>query len=261
MGLLCAVLLSIHLSRGDSRFVWHHLAQPQRKLFSEYLFFSLPFILAALPTWQFWEFFECILFCFCLAHWKVYRSQKRIYWKNLGKIIPAQDFEWLSGVRKHCLALSILFILIYSFCWVRALPIIGLWFVTLIFINFYTEGESLTVIRLFYKGNPAAFLWKKLKRSTVIFTMLYLPPLLLNLYFHPDIWFAYPVFFAMEWVVLAYSIFAKYSIYRPNQVLKGNTVIQSLALIGAIFPFLAPLPIFLCFWYYAKAKKHLALLR
>jgi hypothetical protein len=253
LGLLCVALLSIHLSRGDSRFVWHHLAAPKRKLFSEYLFFSLPFMLPALPTWQFWEVFVFLLFCFCLAQWKVHRPQKRIYWPWLGKLISPQDFEWLSGVRRYWLALVPLYLIIAAFCWVRALPIVGLWFVTMLVVSFYTEGEPFNIFRLHYKGRPSAFLWQKIWRATRLLSIIYIPFLLVNAVLHSDIFIAHIIFFLMQWVALVYAITAKYATYKPNEILAGNAVLQGFALMGTIIPFLAPLPIFLCFWYFNKA--------
>lgn len=257
VGLLSFVLLSIHLSRSDSRFVWHHLTHPRRKLFSEYAVFSLPFILPALPTLQCWQLPIFFLFCWVLSNWKYHRPQKYLYWSWLGKIIPPKDFEWLSGLRRYWLGFVLIYSIIFVFCWLRALPIVALWFITLMVTNFYTEGEPLNIFRLYYKGNPKRFLWLKIRRGTVLLAIFYLPPLLINAGLHSDIWYAHVLFFLMQWVALVYAILAKYAAYTPNQLLMGNTVMQSMALMGTIIPFLAPLPIFLCFWYYCKAKKHL----
>ncbi len=255
--LIGLALLSTHLLRPDSRFVWHQLPHAKAKVFAEYWLFSLPFVLPALPTLQFWILALHALVCWGLSRWSYKRSSKGWYFPALSKWIPAAPYlEWLSSIRRYWIYLLPLYALTWAFCWLRGFPILSLWGITLILANFYTEGEPLNILRIRLK-DPARFLWWKIRTAWWLMSIIYLPPLVVNALFHSDIWYFHLIFFLMQLVALWFLVVSKYSIYQSNTKLSGNAILQAFALMGTIIPFLAPLPLILCFWYSPKAIRQL----
>lgn len=251
------ILISIHLSRPDARFLWQQLPKPSAKLFAEYWLLSLVFVLPALPTWQFWILPLHALTCYLISKWRYYRKGKLWYFPWLSNYFPANKYlEWLTGFRRYFWALLPLYLLSWAFCWLRGFPIIALWLFTLFLVNFYNEGEPLNVLRIQMKA-PKAFLSKKIGIAFKLMLLLYSPQLLINAIIDADIWYFHLIFLIMQLIALLFLILSKYAIYQPHEKLKGNAVLQGLALMGTLIPYLAPLPIFLCFWYYPRAIRQL----
>lgn len=256
-GVLLLLLVSLHLSRPDARFLWQQLPRPREKLFGEYWVLSLPFVLPALLGWQFYLVPLHALLCYALSHWQYYRRAKSWYFPWLSKYLPASShLEWLSGIRRFWWALLPLYLSSWIFCWLRGFPIVSLWFFTLFLANFYNEGESLNVLRIQMKS-PRAFLVKKIKKAFSLMLILYTPQLVINALIHSDIWYFHLIFLLMQLIALLFLILSKYAIYQPDEKLKGNAVLQGLALMGTLIQYLAPLPVFLCFWYYPRAIRQL----
>jgi hypothetical protein len=254
---ICLILLSIHSSRKDSRFIWHKLQNPQQSIFTEYWIFTLPIILPALVTLHFWIAGIHFLVCLGLSFWKIRPKTLKIYFPYLHRIIPVSYFEWLSGMRLVWLPFILVYLLIWAFCWVRALPIVGLWILTFMISNFYNEGEPRNLLQLKMGDNAAGFLNKKIATHSLLVLFIFVPPLTVNAFFHPDIWIFYPIFMLMYLLVLAFMITSKYSIYKPASLLKGNAVWQTMGLLGAVIPFLAPLPLLLTIRNYFRAIANL----
>jgi hypothetical protein len=256
-GILSFLLLSAHLARPDARFLWQQLPQPSAKLFAEYYLFSLPFVLPAIASWQFWLLALHALCCWGLSKWPYYRKGKFWYFPWLSNWISVRkQLEWLTGIRRYWWVLLPLYLLTWAFCWLRAFPIIGLWFFTLFIANFYNEGEPLNILRI-QMDRPATFLRKKIFSAFGLMLLLYAPQLLINAIIHNDIWYFHLIFLCMQLIALLFIILSKYAIYEPNAKLKGNSVLQAFALMGTVIQYLAPLPIFLCFWYYPRAIRQL----
>jgi hypothetical protein len=233
------------------------LHAPAQSLFSEYWLFSLAFVLPAAFTWQFWIIIAHFLLCLGLSRWYYKPKESRIYWPHLSKLVPPSYFEWLSGLRRAWLPFLLLYLFIWIFCWVRALPIVGLWGLTFIIASFYNEGEPRNLLQLHLGDSPAVFLRRKIMKQALPMLLLFVPPLVVNAFFHPDIWPFHLLFLCMYLLVLMFMITSKYSVYEPNKDLQGNSVWQSLALLGAVIPFLAPLPLFLTVRNYIRAIRHL----
>jgi len=257
LGVISMILISLHRTRRDSCFVWHRLNAPAQSLFSEYWLFSLPFVLPAAFTWQFWIIIVHFLLCLGLSRWYHKPKEAGIYWPQLSKLVPPSYFEWLSGLRRNWLPFLLIYLFVWIFCWVRALPIVGLWGLTFIITTFYNEGEPRNLLQVHLGDSPAVFLRRKIMRQALPMLILFIPPLAVNALFHPDIWPFHLLFLLMYLLVLMFMITSKYSVYEPAKELQGTSVWQSLGLLGAVIPFLAPLPLFLTLRNYIKAVRHL----
>lgn len=258
------ILFLAQITRRDRNFIFLHLKNPQKSIFTEYVILS--FILSGFLLFsRYWYFFLLIiLFSYAISFAK-YSFRKKTKLGFLGKIISPKNFEWLSGIRKYKYSFGILYALSLSVSPFVFLPLLVLWILTVQIISFYEECEPLHF--LFADNcNPARFLKKKIINHSFLLLCLYFPVLVINSIFNPNLIIFNFVFFIVQLTVLALTVFFKYKIYFPREIIPGNTiylvVIQVCTVlpfvIGSI-PFLLPLPLFLCFKYYFSAKQNLKL--
>jgi hypothetical protein len=175
---------------------------------------------------------------------------------NLSNIIPADNFEWLSGSRKHYLYLSLCLIAALITSWLKIVPLFFLWIFTFTITSFYTECEPLHIL-FASSENMKKLLRSKIIRHSILLIMIFAPVLIINSFFHPEMTFINIAFILVEIILLAFSILLKYTSYQPDENLNGNSILISLATIGVIIPFLLPVPLIMCFRNYRKAIKNL----
>jgi hypothetical protein len=249
------LILSVHFSRSDYRFVCTKLPDAGKKMFAEYFCFSMPLIMPVLFTLNFWIIAIHLLSIFCIARFRVKPKKSGTVLPWLHRIIPVFYFEWISGIRKSWVLFLIIYLLVWSFCWLRAFPIVGLWFLMFLISTFYTEGESLNQLKIHLKGNASRFLVFKIIRHSLVLLLLFAPALFINAIFHPDLMIFHIIFMFMYLLSLAFFISSKYSMYKPAQYISGNEMVQAVGILGALIPFLAPLPLLLTLRNYFKAVK------
>jgi hypothetical protein len=170
--------------------------------------------------------------------------------------IPAAFFEWKSGVRQSIFFLIPLYILAIVFCWFKVLPLLLLWLINSTIASFYSEHESLQILRVHQLG-AKPFLHHKLVSHCKLFLLLNLPIVIVNTMFNPSLWYVTIVFLPVQLSLLCFAILYKYASYEPNQKNKANSFIVSLVVVATIIPFLTPIPIIMACRYYYKAVHNL----
>jgi hypothetical protein len=256
------IILMIQISRRDKSFVFLHIAFPRKAIFTEYAVLSFLFS-AYLLFSPFWYFFILIIISCIVISGIKYVVKKKTKFVFLSELISPKNFEWVSGIRKYRLTFGFLYIVTLAVSPVIFLPIFCLWILTIQIISFYEECEPLNILR---SGSikPSRFLKIKILRHSVLLLIIYIPVLIVNSVFNPNLILFNIIFFIVQITVLSLAIFFKYKIYAPRDILPGNSmfliVIQVCTIlpfiIGSI-PFLLPLPLFLCFKYYFSAKENL----
>ncbi len=185
-----------------------------------------------------------------------YTLRKKTFFKNITAIIPASNFEWVSGFRKSFLLLIPLYVLAAGFCWLRFLPLLLLFFTTIVIVGFYNECESLQMVR---EGSFSSetFLKQKLLRNCIYLLLLYIPILLINALFNAEYLFINSFFMLTQLSMVCFSICFKYANYQPNQDAATNNVTVLVVSLCSIIPYLLPIPLIMAFSYYGKAKNNL----
>jgi hypothetical protein len=258
IAVIVALVLMAQLSRSDKSFIYLHLSRPRTAIFTEYFLLSLPFTLPLLFTSN-WYCFPLFPVAFAIiSQLQITVSSPQVKYRWLAKFIPAQQFEWLSGLRQALPVFALLYAVALTFCWVKALPLFLLWLLNTMVLSFYQEGEPLQLLRI-YAETPKLLLRKKLVEHSKLLLILNLPVIALQGIFYPLIGLIGIVFLALQLISLAFAIFLKYSTYAPNQSAKSNTLLLTLAQLGVIFPFLLLVPLAMCFRYYGRAIRNLAL--
>jgi hypothetical protein len=252
---IALICIALQYSRNDKSFIYKHLHDPHLQIFSEYAALSLPFSITSIFTKSWYCFPLLLLLLFCIPFFKFSFTRKTVF-KNISSIIPATNFEWISGIRKHYISFIILYFLAVAFCWLRILPLFLLWFLTIVIISFHTECESIQVLR---EGNklPSKYLLDKLTINSTYLTILYLPLLMINTVFNSELLFINILFFTSQFFLLCFTICFKYSSYIPTKSLIGNSITLAIISVSSALPWVFPIPAILSFFYFAKATKNL----
>lgn len=253
--LLSVTCLGIQYSRKDKGFIYKQLEKPHFQIFSEYLILTLPFSATSLFT-QNWFYFPLQLLLLAFIPFLKFEFKHRAVFKNLSYIIPASNYEWLSGIRKNYVSVIILYSVALAFCWVRILPLFLLWFLTILFASFFQENEPLHILR---EGNKTArnFLLNKIKINIRYILIFYSLPVIINAIFVHEFLTLTLLFIPAQIALLCFAISLKYATYKPNTNILGNSVAFSIIAILSAMPYFLPIPLILAIVYFYKAEKNL----
>jgi hypothetical protein len=258
---LAATLLvfSHYLSRKDAIFVKLNVEKPQLALFFDYLLLSFLFILPVLFTPNWYCFFLILMGIYGLSFIQIKPTFRPLELRFLTRFIPVSMFEILSGGRKNYLifALIFLYFLALTLSWVRGLPLFLLWILTTSIGSFFSEYEPLNMLRKDENLKANSFLKEKLIRYILPLIVAFLPILIINSVFQPDIWWINPIFLLVQMLTLSLSILYKYATYHPKAYFNGNSPVLIIAGLSIILPFLIPLILMFNLRYYPKAMRNL----
>lgn len=250
-------LLQIHLRRKDLNFLKHHIKGFRLEITFEYFILSIPILLLFIITGNLLAAFVFIIACLILPFIPSPASKAQTLNPFLN-FIPANAFEWRSGIRKYWYYLLPLILLSIIFCWVRILPLILIYIATTIIFTFYQQSESLAMLKVQGK-NRGHFLRKKCANHLLLLNLIILIPLGLNYLFQPsDGWLVLILFLGLNMIYL-FVIFLKYANFEPERDLSSNGLTVALASLCPVIPYLAPIPIIFCFIFFFKARKNLKL--
>jgi len=253
--LMSALCLSIHYSRKDKQFIYKQLHKPYLQIFSEYALLTLPFSISSIITKNWFLFPLLLLILFCISFLKFQFKRKAVL-TNLSSIIPASNFEWISGIRKQYISFICIYLVALAFSWVRILPLFLLWFLTIMVASFFLENEPIHILR---EGNKSArkFLSDKLKTNIRYILILYSLPILINAIFVQEFLLITLLFVPMQISLLCFAISLKYCTYKPQTNQLGNNVAFSVVAMLSALPYFLPIPFILAIVYFYKAQKNL----
>lgn len=252
---LIVFCLYLQVYRKDSPFIYKHINRPQLQIFSEYIALTFPFSFTAVFT-KSWYFYPALLICLAVISFIKISPKEKTIFKNLSLIIPASNFEWISGYRKQYFAFSFLYLFAVAFCWFKILPLFLLWALTILISSFYNKCEPVQILR---EGNklPMRFLWSKIKKNSLYILILYTPLILINTIVNPDYLLINLLFVPTQISFLSFSICWKYGYYSPNATQTSGSL--PLAVVGMVssLPYLLPIPVLLSVAYFYKASHQL----
>lgn len=254
--LLVILCFGIHLRRKDSTFAQLHLSNYHFQMYIEYILFTLPFAITALFTSHYFYFLVLLILLWFIPYLK-YASTQKTTLKNLYKLFPtAHSIEWVSGLRKAAFTIVPLYVLAIATCWMRFLPLLLLWFITTSILNFYSEHESIQILKTKH-SNSKNFLSEKIMKHCTYICIFYAPILLLNIIFNHDFADINVLFLMIQLALIVFAINAKYSSYVPAQQNSASNISVAIISIASIVPYLLPLPIIFAIVYYKKAIQNL----
>ena len=215
-----AVLLGVHAARRDERFLRIAGVAYRRLFAAEYLVlclpFSVPLLLSAAPHLAAVGPVSALLLSRLPAGlvppFVAQRAQRR---SPVPLPLPATAFEWLAGMRRSAIWLSLLYIAAALLSrHVEALLVV-LALVVLTPTAFYQDGEGSTLVEVFALS-PEAFLRHKIGRSLVLLWGLAAPVVVLSALRHPSLWYVALAVPALGSFVLAAAVLIKYAFYTEG---------------------------------------------
>lgn len=253
--LMSAVCLAIHYSRKDKSFIYKHLDKPHLQIFSEYSLLTLPFSISSIITKNWFCFPLLLLLLFSISFLKFQFKRKAVL-TNLSSLIPASNFEWISGIRKQYISFISIYLLALGFSWVRILPLFLLWFLTVLIASFFLENEPIHILR---EGNKTArrYLLNKLKVNIGYILILYGLPIIINAIFVQEFLLLTLLFIPMQIALLCFAISLKYATYKPQTNQLGSNIAFAIVAIISAMPYFLPIPVILSIVYFYKAEKNL----
>lgn len=256
LGLTGATIMAVyawHINRRDLNFVSNYLQRPALQVAVNYNLLVLP-VSAALAVNLNWPLVLALHAAVsALVLFRLKPKVPRLAF--IGRFVPAEQFEWIAGIRSSFYSLLLLLPLALLLSPVKLFGVGALFLINTIVLSFYSHFEPLVML------NPknldaGAFLNRKMAFSVKVLLMLNVPLLAVNAAFHPEIaWFNLCLLGAFI-VLAACSVQIKYANYHPNGQLGIHA--DFLVLFAMIFlPYLLPLGIFIYFSSRRKAIQHL----
>lgn len=249
------LLYSVHSRRKDYRFYLLILDRPKAVMAIEYMLASLPFTIILLCTGKYISGVMTAVLPFLIV---ILPRVPSTYGMMRYRItFNINSIESVSFLRKNFFLTVVLLLVAYVFCFDPGLSIAALSLLSYIFIGTsYSENEPLCLILL--DEMPAGkFLRSKIFKSSVLWTMLYAPALLLYGIFNIGTFYLIFVPLLILFIGLCVNVFIKYSLYEPSLRHRQTTMAEILANAGIIVPFLLPFTIFMTAFHYRKAKANL----
>ncbi len=247
--------ITIHFKRNDKQFLKTHIANHQAVYALEYLILGLPLLLPLLYNGYFVLCGAYLLVILLLLPIPPI-SQKAITYNQVLWLIPDQDFEWKSGLRKTIWLVSVVWLAGMGTSWLIGGVPLTLFILGIIVIGFYEQGEPLPMLLAFEK-RPRELLVQKIKRLLILFAWLTIPLIAIFMVFHPQYWY----FLVIEWLLLAnlhvFTILVKYAFYRPNAKSPASQTIEAIGIFCSLMPIFVPVVWLLGIRFCGKAMNNL----
>ena len=171
--------------------------------------------------------------------------------------LPAEAFEWRSGLRRTAPLLAVLYGAGLVFSGHPAAVPVALFGLSLATAGFYLDCESRDGVHLFALCHPR-FLAGKLRNQYLLCWGGCLPLVVLHAVRHPDALLLLGYAVLTGSVSQALGIVLKYARYAPGRNLNHNAYLLALALPGLALPHIAAVPLVFTLVYHRKANRTLA---
>lgn len=247
-GAVALALYSCQLNRKDRSFIAHYLDKPRWQIPINYSILLSPFFLAFVIAGN-WE--HALTLCSLSTIISQLRPISSVQkFPFISRIIPPEQFEWISGVRKNFYLLVLLLLIAIVLSPVKFFGLVALFLVNMVFLGFYNFYEPLLML------NPSSltiesFLKQKINYCIKTLLLINCPLLLVNMIFNfESAWFDLCFIFSVL-LLASCTIYIKYAHYRPNDM-QSFKVDFIILVAGVLIPYFLPLCIYV---YYSNRKK------
>lgn len=267
------VILSIHASRKDKRFIKINFNLSYFILFVEYLIISFPVLLMLYIIKDWGNVIMLLLICLLIPRIYLnlglnnlssgikfllnpFRSNFTFRMKVPVPVNNPKAFEIISGLRRNFIILILCYLIFLIFAFKSYVGPVGIVILSLIVSGFYYTGESRDFIELF-SFNYRTFIIQKIKLCLKYLCIIFIPYVIVTLIFQPSTWYILigSIFVAISIQII--TIIFKYALFAENSDLSHNGIIVFVNVLCILLPFLWPLPIIMAIKYYFKAQNNL----
>ncbi|RIJ36969.1 hypothetical protein [Pontibacter oryzae] len=235
------IMLLLHASRSDIRFMQHLAARHQLIFWVEYSLLLLPLHLLLLFAGQGLLILPLEMLLLIISHLQISSLQKskaRPY-----PFIHHQNFEWKAGMRKNFLPFLLIYTLGVALAPMPYATLFMLWLLLLVVCTFLQECEPYNLLLILEK-KPSQFLVYKIKLHLFQYIIFTVPILLLHLALQPTHFIIILIAYSMFLLVLMSSVLLKYAHYEPNEkVSSASSILNALNLASPLLPFLIFFPL------------------
>ena len=183
-------------------------------------------------------------------------EKRRIYGLFLQvSFLPLQAFEWRGAMRRYGWLILLVYLAGLFTCRFTSSGLGITLLMALIVVAFYDDLEEKALLEIYLPANQ--FLKRKAYWQGLCFHLLLLPHYLLFLVFHSRYWYLLLTAVLVAESLLLFSLFYKYTHWRPQRAKAHHQVALGLYTAGLLIPFLAPASLFYCWVYYRKARQNL----
>lgn len=253
VGIIAVVLFSYHLNRRDLQFVRHYFGQASLRIAKNYSLLVVPASIALLSIDQFVNALLLQIVAALIAFTS--KASKNFRLRILTDWIPAQHFEFRSGIRKNSLLLLPIAMLVLLLSPVKFFLLAALFIFNSIICSFYQDNEPLLMLNAEGKSIQD---FMDTKRKFLQKFLLYtnVPLLIINSLLHTEL-LAYNLAIVPSFFLLAnYTIYSKYANYSPGT--RQLTKLDALFVyVATIMPLALPLSYFVSKTYNKKALLNL----
>jgi hypothetical protein len=254
-GVYLAIIVFIQLKRPDKRFLKINIRDFRMILTLEYLLLLLPLFFCLAWHKQWLPMVSAALLAYPVSFID-FRQARSSLNTAIQRLIPDDSFEWKGGVRKSLVFLLVLWIIgTGTSFFIGSVPII-LFILGIIPWGFYEKCEPVQMLLACEKGTNG-FLWLKLKRLLVLFSIMAVPLVAAFIIFHPDKWYIVVAEFIIIISTQIYILLAKYAFYEPGNKSSSAQAFELIAVISLILPFFIPVIWILSIRFYYKSKENL----
>jgi hypothetical protein len=255
VGVYVLLLLSIQIKRKDKVFLNIYTKVPQSIFLFEYILLSLP-ILIPLIYYGLWIYLLFFIICLIIIPFLKISIKKSSVNSVFQRIIPNENFEWKSGIRKNLVPfIGIWFIGLSMSFFVASVPIV-IFVLGMIVLNFYEKPEPLQILLADELG-VKRFLIKKIKKHLILFFILIIPLILSFLIFNLEYYYIPLIEYVMFSILLIYTILLKYAFYQPNNKSGAMQIFTMIGVISLFIPVFIPLILFLSMKFAFQASNNL----
>jgi len=252
---LASIAVTIQLSRKDRGFIKMVFRKTRILYFIEYTVLSLPFVIMIILSAN-WYVLALLLVLYLLIAQFDLKRKLNFKFIKFGCLIPDDNFEWTSGLRRTFPYMIALYLLALGLSFYPYASLFIIWLILSVIASFYNESEPYNV--LIANELPAnEFVNKKLLKHLKLYIIFTIPVILVYSIFNWQTYFITIIFYILSLITVAFFILTKYANYDPGYKMKANGVYTALALLSIFIPFLVPLPIFLSIRNYNRSISNL----
>lgn len=247
------IIYLYHGNRTDLHFINMQFIEPKLQIALNYNLLILPITVGILCSSNWYcGLASHVLISIVAMFENKFRLRK---WDKITTLVPAEQFEWIAGLRKKFPIMIVLYLLSYVLFMTKLFPLIPILLVSLIIMDFYSAYEPLVMLNP--DGlNVKEFLEHKIRFNVKILIASASPVIILNSIFHPDMFAVNLLFLLAIILCLINAIYIKYATYTPNDQLRFHADFV-LLVFAIIIPYFIPISFILMFINRKKAYKHL----
>lgn len=249
------LLLSIQVRRNDKLFLKSHFSNYKLIIAFEYFTASIPLFICLILHAHYLAIGAITLGILTTVHLDIKPTKKSINTK-LQHLIPPDCIEWKAGVRKYFFIIVPTWIIAALTSYFIASIPIAIFIISMVILSFFEHAESYQILQS-YQLSSKHFIWHKVKRQIILFSIVTLPLIGLFTLFHLYTWYIPFVEFLIFIFLQIYIIMTKYAFYEPNTKSTATQTFGAIGILGGIIPVFLPLVWILTIWFYIKSIKQL----